>query len=215
MFWTKETIFEMDIIDFDDVSVSTKRFTNNRQLFILFTNFTNQISSFSFHAFQEFAEKHSFIVDPSGLISNLSNHETFIITNDKSIFNSALVFEFMKWIFLIVSYFIHNEHFFSEDFLLILKVIYNHDRNFVLRSSYIERENFFPVWIHVQWFPNLICMFNLLVIVYNNLNHWLKWIWLEEIIIKFTINDVEIKSGAFHDFNSINVVSRLSFFQYV
>jgi hypothetical protein len=213
MFWTEKTIFEMDIIDLDDVPVSSKRLTNNLQLLILFTNFTNQISSFSFHAFQEFSEKHSFIINPCGLISNLSNHKTFIITNDECVFNSALVFEFVKWIFLVVSYFIHNEYFFSEDFLLVLKVIYNHDRDFVLRSSYIKRKNFFPIWIHIQWFPNLIRMFNLFIIIHNNLYHWLKRIRSKEIVIEFTINDVKIKSGSFHDFNSINVISRLSFFQ--
>jgi len=205
----------MDIINFNDVSVSSKRFTNNHQLFILFSNFANQIGSFSFHAIQEFVEKHTLIINPSGLISNLPNLNLCIITNDKSVFYSSLILKLMKRIFCIIADLIHNEYFFGEDFFVVLEVVNDHNGNFILRSSYIEGENFFPVWIHVQRSHDLICMFYLFIIIHNNLNHWLKLIRIEEIRVKLPINDVKIKSGPFHDFNSIDKESGFSFFQQI
>ena len=121
----------------------------------------------------------------------------------------------MKRILCIIAYLIHNEHFFGEDFFVVLEVVNNHNRNFILRSSYVKREDFFPVWIHVQRPHNLICMFYLFIIIDNNLNHWLKTIWIEEIRVKLAINDVKIKSGPFHNFNSIYLKTRFSFFQHI
>ena len=205
----------MDVIYFDYVSVSSEWLTNNLQLFILFTNFVNQIGSFRFHAVQKFMEKHSLIVNPSGLVSNLSNLFIFIIANDKSVFYSSLVFKFVKWIFLIIAHLIHNEYFLSEDFLLVLEVINNHNRNFIFRSSYIEWKNFLPVWVHVQRSHDLICMFYLFIIIHYYLNHWFELIWRKEFRVELTINDVKIKSRTFHDFNTFYFITRWSFFQHL
>ena len=121
----------------------------------------------------------------------------------------------MKRILCIIADLIHNEHFFGEDFFVVLEVVNNHNGNFILRSSYVEREDFFPVWIHVQRSHDLIRMFYLFIIIHNNLNHWLKLIWIKEIRVKLSINDVKIKSGSFHDFNSIYKETGFSFFQQI
>lgn len=58
-------------------------------------------------------------------------------------------------------------------------------------------------------------MLQLFIIINDYFNHGLEVVWVEELVIEFSVNYIQIKSGSFHNINAINKVSRWPLLQLI
>ena len=184
----------MNIVDFQDISISTKWLTNELHLFVLLFDLINEVRFFAFHIGKELVQETTLIVDPSGLIFDLTNGVVFHVRNEQNILNPSLRLELVKRIFWIVSNLSNEEPFLSKDLFLVLELVDDLDCHLICRSHNVEGENLFPHGVHVIWLSNDLGMLNLLHVVDHDLNHGLEAVSIKELVVKVTVNNIQSQS---------------------
>jgi hypothetical protein len=184
----------VNIVNFQNVSITSKWLTNELHLFVLLLDLIYEVRFFAFHIGKELIQETTLVVDPGGLILDLTYGVVFHVGNEQNILNSSLGLELVKRIFWVVSNLANEEPFFSKDLFLVLELIDNLDGHLISRSHYVEGENFFPNGVHVIRLSNDLGMLNLLHIVDHDLYHRLKAVSIKELVIKVTVNYVQCQS---------------------
>jgi len=72
----------MNIVNLENISVSSKRFSNYLKFPVLLSNFFNQIIFLFLHALQKLRKEKCLVVNPGSLISDLSNLHVVLVAND-------------------------------------------------------------------------------------------------------------------------------------
>lgn len=103
----------------------------------------------------------------------------------------------MQRVFLVVSDLLQSKSFLSKDFPLILEVVHDLDGYLILWLHDIEGENLFPHWGHALFALDDRSGFLVLLhgaFVHDDIDHGLKTIDIEELVVEFTVYYVEGQS---------------------
>ena len=105
----------------------------------------------------------------------------------------------MQRVILIISDLAYLEPFFRKNFLLVLVLVYYLDRNLICRPKDIKSKDLLPAWRHAIRPFNDFGVLDLVLpsahlLIDNDLDHWLKAIRIEKLVIKLSIHDIKSKS---------------------
>lgn len=102
----------------------------------------------------------------------------------------------MEGVIFIVANLAQLKPFFSQNFLLVLKLVDDLYGNFISWPKNVESKYLFPARSHAVGPLNDLCMLYLVLpsshlLIDYDLNHWLKAIRVKKLIIKLSIHDIE------------------------
>ena len=101
----------MNIINFEDVDVTSEWFCNKLKLSVLVLDLIDQFLSFDFHFILNPSQEFSFVVNPAYLISNLTNGVLLVIRYKENVINPLLSSQLMKRIIKFFTNFVENKSF--------------------------------------------------------------------------------------------------------
>lgn len=113
----------------------------------------------------------------------------------------------MQRIIFILANLTNSKSFLCKNFFLIVKHIDNLNSYFISRPCDIKRQDLFPNWSHIQRWTDYLCVFYLVLFVHQNLDHWLKLVLVEKLVIKFSFNYIQSERTTFHNWSTVNRIA--------
>lgn len=148
----EELVFEMHVVNVDDVYVCTEGPRYQLQLLVLISYLSNEIVPLFVHGLQQILEEFSFVVDPGGLVFYLADSVALWVTYEENVLHSLLFLQLVQWISLVVADLLKDERLLSEDLFFIIVVVYDLNRELIGGLHDVEGQDFAPLRAHAVGF---------------------------------------------------------------